>query len=92
MTPQKELEFEKKLNALCMSNARIEAVLLGDEMGSIGMAQRMINNEKKIENVDLRIEGHEKKCDARNNQMKGIAWFAGILWTVGVFIIGYVLK
>jgi energy-converting hydrogenase Eha subunit H len=92
MTPQKEVEFENKINALCMSNARIEAVLLGDEMGSIGMAQRMINNEKKIEIVDSKIENHEKKCDARNNQIKGVVWIAGILWTVGIFIIGYVVK
>ena len=91
MTPEKELEFERKLNALCMSNARIENVLIGDEMGSIGVAQRIVNNEKRIEIIDEKIDLHTRECDKAKNRRAGVLWVVGILWTVLIAVLGFIL-
>lgn len=87
MTPEEKQMLVQTANDV----KQIKMALMGDELGSIGMAQRMVNNERQISIVKEKIENHEGKCDARNNKMRGVFWFVGVLWTAGTVLFGFYL-
>lgn len=88
MSPQ---ELEKMVFEMHNDVREIKDVLMGNKMGSIGMAERMVNNEKRITNVNEKIDLHTKSCDAKENKRKGIITVLLFLWSAALWAVGHFL-
>ena len=82
---------DQKLNEIDGKLTRIESALLGDEMGSIGLVERLIANEKKINTIDSKVEMHKREYEAEKNKRKGMMIVLAAVWSAIVLLINKIL-
>lgn len=86
-------DLERVLNSIDRRTSRMEIALMGDgEMNTIGLVQQVVNNRQKALGIEAKIESHIKHCDEKKNKISGAVWAFGIVWTVGIFLIGFFVK
>lgn len=85
MTPEEHYKMTQDChNKLC----RIESALTGDEMGSIGLVDRVKNIEKRVEINDAKVDVHIDKYEAKENKRSGIWAVLVALWGAVLFFVG----